>query len=186
MNNFLAEFLAEYSMSTIIIAIVSAIISCILKSVFKNKFSRFINNCLPFITSIALAFLYDLIFVSRYFRIEHSIIYSGIVSGTVAIAISVIVKKISKGEIFIKNTLFLALEGLLEGYVKSDCIFEVVSAIIDLLESEQKEDSQIEKEQEIIKLLKDNSNYDIPEIELTSIAEIIITTIKVNNLNSKT
>ena len=172
MNQTINQIL-PYGISSIIIGILVAIIYGFAQKLLKNKLNAGIRGYFPFITGILLNFIFSLIFNGLNASLTETTVYTGIFSGSLGTIIFTFIKKLKKGSVN-KDDFILIIEGLLLGVLQPEKVIAVSKEIKKLMsEKHTEEELLILVEQTVKNFSESNEQFDF-----TSIAELIISTVK--------
>ena len=124
----LKDFFTEYSAQTIVIALIVAVIKLVADKFLTTKTAKRFTWYLPFMVGIGLNYLYQFAFVGAS-KFDDSLFYAGGLSGALAYAFALIIKKIYRGEPLPTNPAHAVIEGLVDGYVNTETVQEVTCVI---------------------------------------------------------
>lgn len=172
----LKDFFSEYSAPSVIIAFIISIAKVIIDKSVGSKTVKHILAYSPFILGILFCYLYNVIFLGVY-TFDISIIYAGILGGSLSCAFAVVLNKIIKGESLPTNTALALITGLIDGYVMEDKAEQVVENIYNLFVN-----TNTDEEQSIIvkitEILNDFSNGLLQPAELLALSAVILSSLK--------
>ena len=178
MENFY-QFFAHYGIGAFIIAIITVILKLVLDKFLPQKLGTNYKAFLPFIIAIVLSFIYDLIFngIGDEF-IKHAL-SSGVVSGSLAVAISTIIKKIKAGKpiVFSYSGITLVIEGILQDYI-DDTVLGVAVVAIESIVNEYNGSNEEEIIDEVAKKVKEYKKQEVTDLEERAIAVLAVNAIK--------
>ena len=168
------EFFADYSLSSIIIASVTLLVTFLTDKLLRNKTAKIISAFFPFILGIVLTYLKTLIF-DGVFAFTLSTVSAGFMSGWLSVMIKVIIKRTISGQKpFIEKDVAVII-GLIEGYVKSDCIDGVATFIRELIAMDDNTEPD-----DVIKDIADTLTQNAVEnqSDFTALAGLIFASVK--------
>jgi hypothetical protein len=169
----LKDFFTEYSAQTIVIALIIAIIKLICDKFLTSKTAKGFTWYLPFFAGILFNYLFQVAFMQNSV-LDENVFYAGIISGTLAYAFALIIRKIYRGEPLPKTPAHAVIEGLVDGYVNTESVQEVICVIykhyVDYKGDECKQ--ALEK---ITDTLNGYSNGLLATGEIVYLAQMIIT-----------
>ncbi len=168
----LKDFFTEYSVSTIVIALLSAAIKIVVDRFATSKTAKRITWYLPFLTGVLFGYLYQLIFLKTV-TFDENVVYSGVISGTLAYAFALIIRRIYRGEALPDNPALAVIEGLVDGYVQDDCVQEVILVIYQHYVDSGK-DQKGNAVEKITDTLNGYSNGMLASAEIITLAQMII------------
>lgn len=113
------EKLSSYGVKTVIIAIVATIVYLICDKFFAEKLKTF-KNYVALAVSVILEVAFEIIFVTKTLSVSSECFYSGIITGSLATALGVFIRKLKNKKPVTFNATRLAIEGLLEGVVPAE------------------------------------------------------------------
>ena len=142
---FLKEFLSNYSFSTLIIASVLAIASLIFDKFLTKKLSNTLKTYIPFLLSIVINVVYDMVFVINSFTLRIESIYAGVLCGSLSAIIVSLISKIKKGEPIPLSATTLLIERILRSYLNKESATTTALILEKLFDSaeEQKDGFKI-------------------------------------------
>ena len=190
MNSFnLDGFFTNYTLPTIIVAVVVAIIYIVLTIIFADKLFRPVKTFFPFICSLLLYYLYELIFVKAHFPPSQSTLSCGIVAGSLSTMIVAVIKRIKKGKTSPVDAVILVIEGIVCDYVNDSALSITSLAIKELLEEKlfcneiEKDEHSIAKDNhsllgDVAQIIKDNSDKQFTDVELRAVASLTVSAVK--------
>ena len=179
---FIEALFTLYNLPTLIIALIVSIISIIVSKIFKGKLPFFVTDYAPFILSLLSYFIFDTVFVKGAFTLSEDTFLSGILSGSLSIILVKAVESVKSGKA-IKSPAVTVIEHLLEGVVCNDALSATAIAVESLIISlENKGDNeQFNKDAliSIVQIIKENSDKEHSESDLTAIATLILNAVSV-------
>ena len=178
----LLVFLKDYSLSTVIIALVISVVDILCNHYLKGKVPMVILSLIPFVVSVIFAITVDMLFYAKAFVLRTDAIYSGVLSGALAVIIRTVIFRLKTGKNISGNPLELVIDGILEGYIKADYKAIAVSSIVGLV-SDLDKIQQENLPTEIVKVIKQYSLDGFDEKELLAVSHLIMQA--VNSLNKK-
>ena len=131
------EKLSDYGVKTIIIAILATIVYLACDKFLKEKLKTF-KNYVALVVAVALEVAFDVIFITKEFVINTDCIYSGVITGSLATALGVFIKKIKNKKPVSFSATRLTIEGLLDGIVPCENK-EGVAMLIENVYTENKD-----------------------------------------------
>lgn len=168
MNQATTNYFFPYGIPSFIIGLSVAVIYAVADKLIKEK-KGVIKGYLPFITGIALNFLYGIIIFGLKETFNLDTVYYGIISGSMGTVIFTLFKKIKSGKIS-KDELRLIIEEILLGILRPEQALTVSLEIKKLLEEDF---SEVELLSKIEQTVKDFSSQEISKEDLTSLVELI-------------
>lgn len=176
--SYLENFLQSYSAATVVITCAVTVIKMITDRFFNGKISRIIGAYLPVAIAVVCEYVYDFIFVTKGFRMTADPLYAGIICGSLATALSVFLKKLTKGENVSFNAAALLIDGILEGYVPDTVRRKAVEAIISVLNSGANESEELALTEKVCEIIRQYSENGFTEDEIRAVGKLIIETSK--------
>lgn len=173
----LQEFFESYSIGSIILAVAIGLINFLLGKIFGEKIKGALLF-IPFILGVALNYLYKLIFVGNA-TLDGATLSAGVVSGSLSFALKGLLSNLIKGKKLPDGKRAVIITGLIEGYVKSDCIDLVVSLIEEVFVSVDG-DKNVQQSEVISKIalhIKSNSD-DCEKTDYVALATLIFASVK--------
>lgn len=162
-------FLSEYSLQTVIIAVICSAVTLICKAVLKDKLCTFVKNYLPIILATVLEVLSDVLIKHTGLNLTMDVIYAGLISGSLSLAISAILSGKKN-----KSILFLTISELLNGYVNPEKSEEVADAILEVFKSNSDDKTRLLQTEKLIaenSILKDKG-------KISMVADLINESVK--------
>ena len=172
MNFYGLELLSRYGMKTVIIALIATTISFITEKLCKDKFAEF-KSYFPLVYSIIFEYVSNAITV-RSLVFTADAFYSGLITGSLATAFSVFIKKIASGKSvdFFDDVFFI--EGLLPTSVPSDKRTETAKLILSVFNSKNGKTSYPKLAELITRQALEKLNVSLDDkIALTIICKIL-------------
>lgn len=170
----LKDFIFSYGLPTVVISVAVGVISLLVEKILKVKLPKLLLTYAPFILAVVLHIAYDTIFVLKNFSISMQSVYAGLISGSLSIIIKETAKKILSGKRVNLSATAILIEGLITGYVKSDCIVQTAILLESVIADGKENDSLIREK--IYSTLKENSEH-VDEQDLIRLATLIIATV---------
>lgn len=171
---FLKDFLTSYSLPTTVIAVAVATVNIILSFFLKDKYPPDIKTFAPFILSIVAYCVYDAISMGV-FMLREQAFYAGILSGSLSIAISSTVNKISTTKSLGINTSIFIIQSLIKNLVKSSNLTTTAISLENLIA--QNNDDEQGLINAVKEVLKTNSDDTICDDELFKVAYLLVQTV---------
>lgn len=171
--NGIVEFFCEYGWIAFAVTVLASAAGVIFGAVAKNKPSRGLKDVIATITAILLEIIAEMIFVKKAFTFDANALYTGIICGSLAAAISAFILKIAEGRVTAKDVTDFVTE-LLEGFLDGERKAEAAKAIVKAAKT-QNEDMLTET---VERLLATGSSPTISEEEARKIAKSVIKLIK--------
>lgn len=174
---FLQEFFADYSIGSILLAVVISLIVYFIDKIPMNKIVDKFCYAIPFVLGIAFNFVYNLI-ASGIAVMNAEVISAGIMSGSLSVAVRVIVNRLLKGQPLPKNKQALIITGLIEGYVDQNNVTTSVEFIQKFFDEGNcaMEDNEIITQ--IALHLSQNSQNGFTDGDMTALATLIFASVK--------
>ena len=168
------NFFADYSLSSVIIACIVCAITFFTDKLLRNKTVKLLGTLIPFILGIIFVYLKSLIF-DHVFALSLSTVSAGFMSGWLSIVIKVIIKRATAGQKEVIDQDLAVIIGIIEGYVKNDCIDGVATFIKELIATccENEPDNVIKN---IADTLTQNAVDE--QFDFTAIAGLIFASVK--------
>jgi hypothetical protein len=171
----LHEFFADYSLSSVVIACIVCAITFFTDKLKRNKAVKTISSFVPFVLGIVLTCFNNLIFDGK-IEFSASTLSAGFMSGWLSVMIKVIIKRVISGQKPLNMDSTAVIIGLIEGYVKSECLEAVADFIKEVIFSCQKDSgSAIEG---IAKKLTETAQDQFADTDLKSLAGLIFASVK--------
>ena len=148
MDIFCLNLITEYGIKAVIIALISASASMILNRILKNK-NNFLATYFPIILSIILEIVYDSCFIYNGLILNEEIVYSGILSGSLSTAFTVLIKRILNNKSVDFNKDEYAVIGLLGNLVEEKDKESVAKLIVEVLNKNKNKLTYVELSNEI-------------------------------------
>lgn len=174
---FIEKFFSSYGLSTIVIAAICFGISLALSKLVASKFPILIKSQMPFLLSLIIQFAYDMIFVSKAFVFTEEAFAAGILSGSLAVIAIASINKIKRGEYIGLSATAILIEGLLDGIVPETCLAATAIALESIVTEAKEEQEKDDLINDIVDVLKLNSETTLSDNELKGIAEMILQTV---------
>ena len=176
----LKEFFINFSASTIAIASAIAIAKHFVIKVIKNETGKKIVRVSPFPIGILCTFIIDCIINKNLCFTEQTFV-SGLMAGSLSFCISLLINKVLSGEMLPFTQTQLMISGLLENYVDKSVLQTVACSIEKIVLESADEDgikSDEVKIQLIVEVITDNHNGSLTALDITCLAQIILTSIE--------
>ena len=177
----LITFLKDYSLSTVVIAVLVAVLKIVLDKYLGKKLPKIVFTLIPFAFAVTLAVAVDMAFYCKAFNLRIDAIYSGLFSASIGVAFCSIINRIKNGQSVSVKTIDLVIEGILEGYVKTDMKALAVSTIVEILTDTTNlvndnfnldADGKLVKD--IVKVIKEYSLDGFDDNELIAVSHLIV------------
>ena len=178
---YLKDFFAQYSLPTLVIALSVAIINFIVKKFTHKKLPNLFFSYLPFGLAVIFYIAYDMIALSKAFTVTVESVYAGLLSGSLSLVITSIGKRIAKGKPLSVTTTAMLIEGIISGYVREDALSQTASKVDTLISDNKAKDNH----NEIVALLKQNSEDSVSEEQLQTLAGLITRAVLTNEQSEK-
>ena len=177
----LIAFLKDYSLSTVIIAVLVAVLKILCDKYLGKKLPKIVLTLIPFAFAVTLAVAVDMAFYCKAFSLRIDAIYSGLLSASIGVAFCSVINRIKNGQSVSVKTIDLVIEGILEGYVKTDMKALAVSTIVEILTETTKlinDDFNLDADgklvKDIVKVIKEYSLDGFDDNELIAVSHLIV------------
>ena len=169
------KFFADYSLSSVVIAIIVCAITFFTDKLLRNKAVKNLSSLLPFVLGIVLTFFNNLIFNGK-IEFSATTLSAGFMSGWLSVMIKVIIKRVLNGQKPLNMDSTAVIIGLIEGYVKSECLEAVAGFIKEIIFSCQKDHG--EAINGITEKLVENAQEPFAETDFKTLAGLIFASVK--------
>ena len=175
-------FISDFGVSTVIIGLIVYLLDFVVDKFLMNKIPTTLKNALPFLSSILLVFLYEVIFITKKFAFTENVFYAGVLAYSLSTVIKVFITKIKRGDNITLDVLILLVEGIIDGYVRDgqkSAVAHAVASILreaDVIESEKR---RIVKEH-----IKNTVVDDVDELKVSYLVESIF--VQTENIKNRT
>lgn len=170
---YIIDFLKVYSQDVLTVAFIVAISSAIIDKFLTQNQKLYIKMFTPFILGIMIFFLINVFKGNVSFN--HDTVYAGILSGSLSLTIFAFFDRLLKGKNEKTDVKILAIEKLLNGFVKPELIEETAKEIKEEIDKKNERKVSLNV---ICSLIKKNKTNVPSEQQITVLANICLDTVK--------